>query len=220
MINNVIKVFCTVLVSASITYFAYTLAMIAEEVKQVRQQLPVVLADVERMERQVNIDGWIQLVSLLEKRVPEILLQSERIRSTADKVNDNIPNILAEVKALRQSTVPSVLEQVSIITAQTVPSVLQESQSLRNQAFPAILSEVKILREQTVPAVLTEVADVRAMVPPTLSRVEQLVKQAEAAADEASQGAVKGTIKGILSTPLDIIKDTGNAVLNIDDKDK
>lgn len=214
--NNFVKIFCTSLVSASIIYFTYTLSLVVDEIKQVRQQLPVVIADVERIEKQVNVDEWINLVSLLEKQVPDILQQAERIRGTVDDVNGNIPAILTEVKALRQQTVPPVLEHVNVITKQSIPAILKESQALRNQTIPSVLVESKAIREQALPPVLTEVAQVRAMVPPTLTRVEKLVNSAEEAADEASQGAVKGTIKGILTTPLNLIKDTGNAVLNLE----
>ena len=72
-----------------------------------------------------------------------------------------------------------------------------------NKRIPAILTRVDEVNKrvddinQLIPAVLTQVEKVRVDIPPTLTRVENLVEASDKIGENASKGATKGAINQI-----------------------
>ena len=192
-----LKSLSIVILSAAISYLAYSLLEISREVAQVRQQLPVLLDKVEKIEQGADIDAWLTLANNLNQQIPDVLQRVDSVNQSVACINQQLPGILKEVNHIRNETVPSVLTEVKAVRTTTVP---------------AVLSEVKEVRTKTVPPVLAEVAATRKMVPGTLTEVNKLIDKAQTAGKDAAEGAVQGTVKGILLTPVHLLESAGEAI--------
>ena len=192
--------------SAALAYLAYSLIQVAEEVAETRNHLPALLEKVHVIEKDIEIESWLELVVQINQQLPVMVEQIEKVRQTADQMNSNIPPILQEIQAVRSETLPSILAEVKTLRQQTVPSVLNEVKVLRTQTIPPVLSEVKAVRTETVPPVLQEVAAVREMVPGTLDRLERLTDKSQSIVENAAGDAVHGTAKGVITTPFNLIE--------------
>jgi hypothetical protein len=129
------------------------------------------------------------------------------------EIVDLIPQVLAESQRLREQ-LPVVLDEVAAIR-DVIPSVLEEVSAVR-LAVPAVLTEVRKTRTETVPVMLQESAEVRAEVdkvlealPPTLTRVEDVVQHADEVVSKIGEDAVKNVITGIVKSPVNLISEVG-----------
>ncbi|KPZ56803.1 MULTISPECIES: hypothetical protein [Pseudoalteromonas] len=202
--------FSFVLIAFAIGYLAYSILAISQELSKTRHQLPYFFDRMESLEKSIHIESWLELSKQLEKQVPQVLDEVTQVRKTITAVNNNLPDILAESKALREATVPQLLGEIKAIRVQTTPPVLEEIHMLRTDTIPSLLAEVHSVNKQIIHPVLSEITAVRKEAPLLIGRMEQLVADVESASAKASKGAVKG----IITSPLSILEDSGEFIFS------
>jgi hypothetical protein len=184
--------FIKLFTALSILALAVAILFFTLEIRQFRQQLPVLLEQVDETTQRVS--PIINEVAELRKVLPKIIEQSEGY----------------------QQLIPEVLRRVDMIDP-----VLKQSDKWRAE-IPALLNLVKETNktiENTnqqiantlpqIPLILAESEALRSEVPVILTKVESIVEQAERAGQDASKGMVTGLVGGILSTPFSLIGKIG-----------
>ncbi|MGB0895199.1 MAG: hypothetical protein ACPGUD_12395 [Parashewanella sp.] len=208
-----IKPIISLALAGSISYLAYSLIQVADEVKQVRKALPNILTQVQDIESKIKVEQWLALTHEVKQQVPDILTEVSNVRKVIDDVNANIPNILTEVNSIRVQMVPSILTEVKIAQKETLPNILSEIKTVRADVIPIVLNEVEQVRN-SVPPVLFEVAKVREMTPKTIKHVSALISQAESASNKISKQVTSGAIEGVVASPWELLKSVGKEAVN------
>ncbi len=199
--------------SIALLALAASLAWFAWVAKHVVDSIPSVLTEVESVAK--TVDQVVSEVSHVNTQIPEILQRVDAVNAQVpevlkrvDDINAHIPPILQETSAIRASVPPILTEVAAVRTA--IPPILEESESIRDTIAP-ILHEAEAYRAE-IPKVLDESKAVRTMVPDTLTRVENIVSDADQVGKNASEAAVQGFFTGIIKTPFKLAQDLGTAV--------
>ncbi|QSP94929.1 hypothetical protein LPB19_00435 [Marinobacter salinisoli] len=184
--------FGIVLLAASIFYLGYALLQTADRVE-------LIVAKTE---------GVAESLAPVVELAPEFLEESKQARILVEEVVAEVaavrllvPELLAESAAIRES-LPPVLEQVGLMR--------KESEMIRAEAarvrvlIPEVLAELEAYRA-LVPQVLDESRRIRETIPPTLSRVERIVLEADDIASKAGENVFTGVISGIFKAPVKLL---------------
>ncbi|GAA3941145.1 RT0821/Lpp0805 family surface protein [Litoribacillus peritrichatus] len=199
--------FALCLLAGAITYFAYALI-------QVVNQIPGILGQVESINK--GIEGTEAAIKPLIAQVPNIL-------QTVERVNDSVPVVVSEVAAVR-NTLPLILSEVKA-TRESLPAVYQRVDRMQDQidqlqaALPQVLKvsgdAVTAINEtnQTVnkalplvPEVLNQVEETRKVIPGYLDRVDVIVDNSKEISEQIGQGAITGVLKGVITSPFELFK--------------
>ncbi len=191
---------------------AIALTLFTLELKQLRTELPQLLAQVDQTAQRVA--PVIDEINKIQQLIPPILEQSKgyqdlipQVLSRVDDINDQIPTLLNEIEQVRTALPPLVHQSEE--WRKTVPALLERVDST-NKTVRDSNQQIAQVSAQ-VPSILKESENLRTDVPIIISQAENLVLQAEQAGREASKGAVTGVISGIFTSPIQLIDRIGDA---------
>ncbi|MGF1684584.1 hypothetical protein [Photobacterium minamisatsumaniensis] len=210
--KNQLSTAIQLLLAIAIFYLGYTIYTFTNTINKVVDTYPKMMADINTTADKLEIEQWLLLAKTFESLTPQALILADDIKTTINDVNQTvasvdqkIPRLLDEVKAIRSETIPSVIQTVETVNTTTLPNTLAELESYRKEILPAVLVESKGYREITIPAVIIESEYLRQDVPIILAKTDEIVEKSEQLTQQATQGAVKG----VILSPVNLIRDAG-----------
>lgn len=203
------------LLAISIFYLGYTIYAFTNSVNTVVEKYPELMHEVNKTADKLEIEQWLLLAQHIEDLTPQVLTLVSEVKDTVKDVNqtvasvDNkIPLILDEVKAIRTESLPEVITVMNAVNKKTVPNTLVELKHYREQVFPKAFVESKGYRVTTIPAVIQESERLRKEVPPIMAKADQIIDKTE----ELSQQATQGAVKGMIMSPFYLLQEAGTEI--------
>ena len=151
--------------------------------------------------------------------MPKIVEEVANIRIQVESIQADLPIILAEAAAYRETipsivgeignaraAIPPMLERIESIQTQ-IPDILNEIEAVRGEV-PAIVEQIESIQAQ-IPAILAEVESVRVAIPDYIDDAIALFGQVRTAGKEAAEGAAQGFFMGILKAPVKMVSGLG-----------
>ncbi|GDY24801.1 hypothetical protein [Agarivorans sp. Toyoura001] len=199
-----------ILTSIGLFALAAAIVFFTLELRQFREQLPMLLEKVDATAQRV--DPIVAEVAELKTFIPQIIEQSAGYQAL-------IPEVLERIDVINQQ-LPIIIDEVTTIS-QAIEPILAESDAWRGE-LPAVLKRVddtnttvrgtnqqiaKVVPQ--VPLILAESEALRVEIPEMIASADELVGKAEEAGKEASRGLVSGFVGGILTSPFNLIGKIG-----------
>lgn len=191
-----ISQFCLAL---AIGYLAFSLSKIA-------QQIPTLVTVVDKT------------ADTAEKFQPQI----DNVIANVDAINQQIPNILAQIEQTRPLIDEAIKESGRY--SQSIPALLEHLTTIEKQVadiqtqLPAVLSridQIVLTTDSTTKEVakwrphstayIEQIKHSREDIPEYLTRVEYIIEDAKTIGREASSGMVSGFFQGVVSIPFNVL---------------
>ncbi|MGF1904572.1 hypothetical protein [Aliivibrio salmonicida] len=203
------------LLAVAIFYLGFTIYSFTNTITVVVNDYPKFMAEITKTADKLEIDQWLLLAKHVEELTPQVLTLVSEVKNTVNNVNqtvvsvDNkIPLILHEVKAIRTESLPEVITVMNAVNNKTVPSTLIELKNYRELVFPNAFVESKGYRITTIPAVIKESESLRKDVPPIMLKADEIIDKA----GELSQQATQGAVKGVIMSPFNLLREAGTEI--------
>lgn len=147
------------IMSLAIIYLSSVLLFAVFEVRNVRNDLPDLMNQFETMDTKVDIAGIIGAVNGVSTQIPSIVTEIGETRQTLEQINKDMPALLAETAALRQTTIPAVIKESQAIRAST-PDTLEKADKIVTKLSNVSENFTKNLATGTVKSVISAPSDV------------------------------------------------------------